>query len=344
MRIHNPARLNADYLIGHASLYVLVGEYGNAAPSATYSTDFEAVLTGIKKRLKRRVSFDILKINNQNYVTKVGVRVPNSNYYTCMIGELEVNRDITTFGIKTFRLHKERYNYNWGNEWAGASITTKIPRAVSIVSRIETLYDHELIKLAVADVANDAQIEMHRPKAKYDAVDKQFQDRVTGFRDGAAKATVQLLKELIEASKVGRLVNLDPNNSVLKQYEEYCNERETLGETVEHLGERVAIQVLKLFNRDEINMAYYPMDTGNSRYICLPSISHLPETIQTLMHTVNIMGEHDEWNDNKKCSVGMSQNPKTKILAEEHYVLFVPKDEADDLVARITGETTHVPE
>ena len=338
MRIHNPARLNADYLIKEIEPQVHLGE-------PIYSTDFEAVLTGIKKRLKRRVSFDILKMNNQNYVTKVGVRVPNSNYYTCMIGELEVNRDITTFGIKTFRLHKERYNYNWGNEWAGASITTKIPRAVSIVSRIETLYDHELIKLAVADVANDAQIEMHRPKAKYDAVDKQFQDRITGFRDGAAKATVQLLKELIEASKVGRLVNLDPNNSVLKQYEEYCNERETLGETVEHLGERVAIQVLKLFNRDEINMAYYPMDTGNSRYICLPSISHLPETIQTLMHTVNIMGEHDEWNDNKKCSVGMSQNPKsTKILAEEHYVLFVPKDEADDLVARITGETTHVPE
>ena len=343
MRVYNPARLNAEYLIGHARLNVLAGEYGNAAPSATYRTDFEAVLTGIKKRLKSRVSFDILKINNQNYVTKVGVRVPNSNYYTCMIGELEVNRDVTTFGIKTFRLHKERYNYNWGNEWARASITTKIPRAVSIVSRIKTLYDHELIKLAVADVANEAETAMHRPKAKYEAVDKKFEEKLTGYSH--QKVTVQLLKQLIEASKAGRLVNLDPNNSVLKQYEEYCNERETLGETVAHLGERVAIQVLKLFNRDEINMAYYPMDTGNSRYICLPSISHLPETIQTLMHTVNIMGEHDEWNDNKKCSVGMSQNPKsTKIVAEEHYVLFVPKDEADDLVARITGETTHVPE
>ena len=337
MGIYKQNILNVDYLI-KAGLprEPLLGE-------PIYSTDFEAVLTGIKKRLKRRVSFDILKMNDQNYVTKVGVRVPNSNYYSCMIGVLEEHEDITTFGINSFRLNKERYKYNWGHEWARASITTKIPRVVSIVSSIEPLYDHELIKLAVADVANDAQIEMHRPKAKYDAVDKQFQDRITGYRDGAA--TVQLLKELIEASKVGRLVNLDPNNSVLKQYEEYCNERETLGETVEHLGERVAIQVLKLFNRDEINMAYYPMDTGHSRYICLPSISHLPETIQTLMHTVDIMGERNEWEDNKKCSVGMSQNPKsTKRLAEEHYVLFVPKDEADDLVARITGEAIYVPE
>jgi hypothetical protein len=336
MRIHNPARLNADYLIKEIEPQVHLGE-------PIYSTDFEAVLTGIKKRLKRRVSFDILKMNNQNYVTEVGVRIPNSNYYTCIVGELENHHDTTTFGIRSFRISKARYNYNWGREWAGASTTTKIPRAVSIVSKLETLYDHELIKLAVADVANDAQIEMHRPKANYDAVDKQFQDRITGYRH--SKATVQLLKELIEASKVGRLVNLDINNEVVLAYQNYCNEKETLGETVEHLGERVAIQVLKLFNRDEINMAYYPMDTGHSRYICLPSISHLPETIQTLMHTVNIMGEYDEWNDNKKCSVGVAQNPKDSTgLAEEHYALFVPKDEADDLVARITGEATHVPE
>ena len=333
MTIHDTHNLNVRYRIKETELPVHIGE-------PIYSTDFEAVLTGIKKRLKRRVSFDILKMNNQNYVTKVGVRVPNSNYYTCMVGELEKHQDITTFGIQTFRLSKDRYNYNWGSDWASASITTKIPRVVSIVSNLEPLYDNELIQVAVSGVADDAEIAMHRDKVKYEAVDRKFEDKLTSY--SRQKATVQLLKQLIEASKAGHLVNLDPSNEALVEYQNYCEEKDALGETVEHLGERVAIQVLKLFNRDELTMAYYYKNTGLTKYVCLPSVSHLPETIQTLMHTVNIMGEHNEWKENKQCSVGMTQNAKS--LAEEHYALFVPKDEADDLIAQICRETIHVPE
>lgn len=307
----------------------------------TYSTDFTAVITGIKKRLKHRVSFDVLKVNNENYVTKVGVRVPNSLYYTCLIGKLgpDMNSE-TVFGIKSFRIHKDRYNYDWGPEWSRASITRKIPRAVSIASNLEPLYDNGVVHLAVVDMRNTAEEALTKSENEYSRLDATFANDLTSYN--LRNETTALVKQFIESSKAGQVASVDSNNPVLQKYDEYCTKKKELQEELTHLGERVPVHVIKLFNREDIFMRlegrralHMQMQGMQAR---LPSVSTLPQSVQTLVHTVNLMAIGNGYSTTKTCSVGVMDNAEHRIV-EDHYVVFLPVEEAEGL-----REILHVPE
>ena len=297
----------------------------------TYSTDFTAVITGIKKRLKHRVSFDVLKVNHDNYVTKIGVRVPNSLYYTCFIGELGTDCNFeTVFGIASFRIYKDRYNYDWGVEWSKASITRKIPRAVSIASNLEPLYDNGVVHQAVVDMQNTAKEALTKSENEYSRLDATFANDLTSYN--LRNKTTALVKQFIESSKAGQVAHLDPNNPVLQKYDEYCTKKKELQEELTHLGERVIVHVIKLFNREDIFMRL------EGRQARLPSVSTLPQSVQTLVHTVNLMAIGNGYSTTKTCSVGVMDNAEHRIV-EDHYVVFLPVEEAEGL-----REILHVPE
>jgi len=307
----------------------------------TYSIDFTEVITGIKKRLKHRVSFDVLKVNHDNYVTKVGVRVPNSLYYTCVIGELGTDHNFETiFGIKSFRIHKDRYNYDWGSEWAKASITRKIPRAISIVSNLEPLYDNGVVHKAVDDMRNTAQEVLTKSEDEYSRLDATFANDLTSYN--LRNETTALVKQFIESSKAGQVASVDSNNPVLQKYDEYCTKKKELQEELTHLGERVIVHVIKLFNREDIfiqlggtRARHMQMEGMQAR---LPSVSTLPQSVQTLVHTVNLMAIGNGYSTTKTCSVGVMDNAEHRIV-EDHYVVFLPVEEVEGLM-----EILHVPE
>ena len=291
------------------------------------SHKFAQLLAHIEKRMKYNVSFDPLEGSLAFGVDIVGVRVPNSMYYTCMIA---ISRGAGGQGMihyKSPRLDRSRHNYE--GKWRNGFSSGDVRRVANLVAKIKPIYGPEVISRSVYTQQNEVDNALNQDSANLRSVEYTFA-RDIGYINSTDLA--RFVKQAIRSAQSGTVMHCNPEDKVVEKYENYMTTRRELEESVESVGERVALHVLKLFGCDDIIVAH-----GN-KYVRFAGVGALPEEIQSTIHTVNTMmsgvDERTYRQQSFKCAVGTLLASRY-ALAETHYGVFLPLEDATPILKNL---------
>lgn len=287
------------------------------------SHKFAQLLAHIEKRMKYNVSFDPLGGSIAHGVDVVGVRVPNSMYYTCMLG-IQGGNEIQ---YKSPRLDRARHNYK--GMWRNGFSSGDVRRVANLVAKIQPIYDPEVISRSVHHRQDSVDDALNQDSSKLRSIEHIFA-RDIGYMDSTDLA--RFVKQAIRSAQSGTVMHCNPEDKVVEKYEKYMTTKRELEESVESVGERVALHVLKLFGCDDIILAH-----GN-KYVRFAGVGALPEEIQTTIHTVNTMmsgvAENVQRQQGFKCAVGTLLASRD-ALAETHYGVFLPLEDATPILKNL---------
>ena len=306
----------------------------NAMDALSIKPPLRDAMAKIYKRMKGRVMF------YQNGESRVGIRVPESPYLHAFLRVAENNPGETVYAVISFRISNQKapdYDlFGYDNDSYNMRYSSNLSRVLSMLYKIQPLMLPELVggSVRLTHATGEDKMRKH-DKALSEVAYKFMQKIVPVYRESEKQADlIKFISTMVESADMGVTPTLYESSPIVSAFREFVDKQREASETISYLGKRVCVHVISMAERLYLAVSQERI----IHFVEVPRIESLPQVVQSHIHTVNTIDNHD-------CDAGyvetvVAPSGRSESFAQDHYILFINEGEISDVVDQVINRGT----